>query len=362
MKILILSDIQDHGKKCAEGLLNMGHEIIYVFPKGMVTKGVVLNKKINIIELPYGGSLNYILNWLPLRKLCTKIKPDIVHVHYATGFGLLATLAAIHPFVISCYGSDIFEFPHKNKFNFFLLRHILKKADGLQSTSKIMSDEIKSIIKDKNKPIDIIPFGIDLQRFKSIKHNKKNNRPTVGFIKSLNPIYDVPLLIQAFSIAYNKLETKPLLIIIGDGPLMGELKKLVFSLNIKEAVTFVGRISNEEVPEMLRSFDVFVNSSKEESFGVNILEAMACEVPVIATNCLGPNEVLENGKCGIILRDRNPESMADAMIELFNNKELREKYIRNARCRVVDCYDWDNNVKTLQQSLENVTNKYKLKK
>ena len=63
MKILILSDIQDHAKKCAEGLLELGNDIVYAYPKGMVTKGVKLDNRISKVELPYGGGKNYFLNF-----------------------------------------------------------------------------------------------------------------------------------------------------------------------------------------------------------------------------------------------------------------------------------------------------------
>lgn len=360
MKILILSDIQDHGKKCAEGLLKLGNEVYYAYPKGMISKGVKLAPGIKMIKLPYGGAKSYILNSYKLRHLCKRIKPDVVHVHYATGFGLLAMLAGVHPNVISCYGSDIFEFPNKNRFNNWLLCRILKKADALQSTSKVMSNEIQTIIRDSNKKIDIIPFGINLEKFKPEKKKSINKRPVIGFVKSLYPIYDIPLLLHAFKLVYEKLDERPVLNIVGDGPLLLELKELVKSLKLDDSVSFLGRVPNEEIPRLLNSFDVFVNSSKEESFGVNILEAMACKVPVVATDCLGPKEVMENGKYGILLKDREPETMADAILQLLKDREIRETYINNGRRRVEACYDWNKNVIALQQSLEKVVERHKI--
>lgn len=357
MKILILSDIQDHGKKCAEGLQKLGNEVYYAYPKGMIAKDVNLNQGIKLIELPYGGAKSYILNSYPLRRLCKKIKPDVVHVHYATGFGLLAMLAGVHPYVISCYGSDIFEFPNKNRLNHWLLCRILKNADALQSTSIVMSTEIKTIIHDVNKKIDIIPFGINLEQFMPNTERINNKRPVIGFIKSLYPIYDIPLLLHAFKLLYEKMDEKPVLKIVGDGPLLSDLKELVKSLQLDRGVLFLGRIPNEEIPRLLNSFDVFVNSSKEESFGVNILEAMACKIPVVATNCLGPKEVMENGKNGILLKDREPETMADAILRLLKDNGMRETYINNGRRRVESCYDWNKNVMALQKSLEKVVNK-----
>lgn len=357
MKVLILSDIQDHGKKCAEGLLELGHDIIYAYPKGMVSRCVSINNKITLVELPYGGKGGYILNCFALKKLIKKHRPDVMHVHYASGFGLLSWLTGFHPVVLSCYGSDIFEFPNKNRFNNWLLCRILKNADALQSTSKVMADEIQTIIRDSDKKIDIIPFGINLEQFKPENKKNINKRPVIGFIKSLYPIYDIPLLLHAFKLVYEELDERPVLKIVGDGPLLLELKELVKSLKLDDSVSFLGRVPNEEIPGLLNSFDVFINSSKEESFGVNILEAMACKVPVVATNCLGPKEVMENGKYGILLKDREPETMAGAILQLLKDRDIRETYINIGRRRVEACYDWDKNVIALQQSLEKVVKK-----
>ena len=90
---------------------------------------------------------------------------------------------------------------------------------------------------------------------------------------------------------------------------------------------------------------------------MNILEAMACKVPVVATNCLGPKEVMENGKYGILLKDREPETMAGAILQLLKDRDIRETYINIGRRRVEACYDWNKNVIALQQSLEKVVKK-----
>jgi glycosyltransferase involved in cell wall biosynthesis len=98
-------------------------------------------------------------------------------------------------------------------------------------------------------------------------------------------------------------------------------------------------------------FYLFVNCSKQESFGVNILEAMSCELPVIATDCVGPRELIEDGVSGIIVKDRKPESMAAKIIELLQNKELRIKLGNEGRKRVLERYNWEKNVEELESLL-----------
>lgn len=355
MKILILADIQEHGKKCAEGLLNLGHEVFYAYPKGMVASCVTIDNRVTLIELPYGGKAGYFLNYFALKKLLKKYRPDVMHVHYAAGFGLLSRLSGFHPIVLSCYGSDIFEFPHLNRFNYLLLKDILNHADVLNSTSHAMAEEVRLYLKDKNKIIDEIPFGINLDLFKPKERKREDDTKIIGFIKTLRPIYDIPLLLQAFELVCRKTGgEQPMLQLYGDGPLLPELKTMAVKLRIIENVHFMGRVANEDVPRALAEMDVFVNSSRQESFGVNVLEAMACGVPVVATDCVGPKEIIENGKSGIILKDRNPETMADAIIQLLSNENLRNQLKKEARLRVEEKYDWSKNVILLEKSLERV--------
>lgn len=350
MKILLLSDIQEHGVKCADGLIKLGHEVLYAYPKDMISRCVSLPPGVEGFELPYGGMKGYFLDSFSLRKLWKRYKPDVVFVHYASGFGLLSRLSCIHPVALSCYGSDIFEFPRLNKINYLLLRDILKHADCLQSTSYAMAEEVRSILGKPENPVDIIPFGVNVNVFRRT-HNKRHNRPVIGFIKSLYQIYDVPLLINAFSICYKQLEKKPELRIYGDGPLKGDLEILAKQLGVDADVHFMGRVSNDSIPEVLSEMDILINSSYQESFGVNILEAMACEVPVIATDCVGPKEIMLDGETGIILKDRNPETMAASMINLLGDDILRESMGKAGRIRVLDKYDWNKNVLSLEQSL-----------
>lgn len=357
MRILILANKgSDHAKKCAEGLYKHGHEILVVSPNDN-ENSVHVNSNINTVTLKYGGKKGYLLNVFELKKVCKRFKPDVVNVHYASGCGALSYFAKLHPAVINCYGSDVFEFPRRNKFNNWLLKRILKYADGLASTSRGMAKEIKSILGNEKKRIAITPFGIDADFFRPYPRELNNHRMVIGIVKSMKPIYDIPLLINAFSIIYDHYAPRPLLRIYGDGPMKNELKHMCEGLNISDSVEFMGGVPNEEIPKALNLMDVFVNCSKQESFGVNILEAMACELPVIATDCVGPRELIEDGKSGLILKERTPKCLADTIIYLLNNETMRREMGKNGRKRVLEYYDWQNNIKELEKVLDNCNEK-----
>ena len=166
------------------------------------------------------------------------------------------------------------------------------------------------------------------------------------------------MLINSFKCVCDNTPYDVVLRIYGEGPQKNELQKLASDLGISNKVMFLGRIANDKVPDVINDMDVFVNCSKQESFGVNVLEAMACGVPVVATDCVGPRELIVDGVTGYIVKDRLPQSMSDAIISLLSNDTQRENMGSAGRERVCRYYDWNDNVKQLKRILiDNSLNK-----
>ena len=259
----------------------------------------------------------------------------------------MATLAGARPLVLNCYGSDIFVAPKKSRIVRWIIKKLLNGADAVAATSKAMATEAEKIMGNPNKKVTVTPFGVDVNLFKKDENRSYSDRPIIGIIKYLKPEYNIPLLIKAFAIAKEKAVIKPLLHIYGSGPLKDEFIALTKNLDVYDDVTFFETIPNQEVPKALNTMDIFVNSSNVESFGVNIVEAMACELPVVATPCPGPKEVIDNGVTGVVLKDWNPEGLAAELVKLVENPKLREQYGKAGREKVLREYDWSKNVETL---------------
>lgn len=307
--------------------------------------------------LKYGGYKSYVLNVPELRKIYRTYKPDVVNVHYMSGYGLMATLAGARPLVLNCYGSDIFVAPKNSKIVRWIVKKLLNSADAVAATSKAMATEAKRIMENPEKEVAVTPFGVDVNLFKKDEQRTYSERPIIGIIKYLKPEYNIPLLIKAFAITKEKAKVKPLLHIYGSGPLKEGFVALCKELGIYDDVTFFETIPNQEVPKALNTMDIFVNSSNVESFGVNIVEAMACELPVVATPCPGPKEVIDNEVTGIVLKDWNHEELADELIKLVENPALREQYGKAGRVKVLREYDWSKNVETLINVYHQVAHK-----
>ena len=355
MKILFIgAATSNHTIRWVNALVENGHDVLLVSRSDQRDNVGHISKQVKIIYLKYCGGIGYYLNVPQLKRIYKEYSPDVVNAHYATGYGTLARLAKCKPLVISVWGSDVYDFPFKSNKNRRLICKNLNYCDAIASTSFAMAEQTKKILNNFNKNITVTPFGVDINKFKKTNYTK-NDIFTIGIVKYLEPIYDIPLLINAFYIVQKQVNIKLQLSIYGDGSLKDELVLLCEKLNISDKVIFNGTIPNYDIPAALQKFDIFVNCSKQESFGVAIVEAMACELPIVATPCEGFKEVVVDGVTGIILEDRKPETMANKLIELINDEEKRYTYGKNARTRVEEFYDWHKNVYTMIDLYEKVS-------
>jgi len=348
MRIMLIGAASsNHTKRWAKTLINRGHQVLLV---------TCLNQKDDIDDLPSdievrylrfpGKSYFYYLNAISARKIYKEFRPDIVNVQYASGYGTMARIARLKPLVISVFGSDVYDFPYLNKFNYWVICKNLRYADAIASTSMAMARQVRKLLNE-NVDVTVTPFGVDTQKFVPIKR-VHNARPIIGIVKYLEPIYDIQLLIKAFAIVHSTESVKPLLHIYGGGTLLEELKGLCIQLKILDDVYFFGTIPNSQIPSVLNSFDVFVNCSITESFGVAIVEAMSCGLPVVATDTPGFREVVDDKITGIILKDRKPETMAMEIINLLHDKKKCEEMGKNGYQKVLNEYDWEKNVSTME--------------
>ena len=136
-------------------------------------------------------------------------------------------------------------------------------------------------------------------------------------------------VVQAFAIASR--DVKARLVMIGDGPELGACKELARELGIFDRVTFAG--TYDAIWELLPQADVFFLPSEYESFGLSALEAMACAVPVVASNTGGLPEVVEDGVSGFLHAPADTESMAASIRKLLSDDELAKKMGEAARER-----------------------------
>lgn len=333
--------------------LSENFEVHLAYCKNHNPKTDNINKKIITHELKYNAPFGYYLNAFELKKIYKKIKPDIVNVHYASGYGTLARIARLKNILLSVWGSDVYDFPNETKFKKKILTKNVLYATNIASTSRIMAKELKKQVPRLKKEIYITPFGVDVDNFKKIETNKEKDKIKIGNIKTLNnSIYGIDVGILAVKRLIDKLisnkeaelANKIIFNIYGDGPDKNQLQKLIKDNELEDVVFLKGKIPNDKVPKALNELDIFCITSNKESFGVAVIEAMACELPVVATNADGFCEVMEDNKTGYIVEKENIEQIAEILEKLLRDKNLRQKLGKNGRTRVLEKYNWKKNV------------------
>ncbi|MBI9033572.1 MAG: glycosyltransferase [Bacteroidales bacterium] len=351
MRILLLADCNStHTQKWAISLAERDIEI-YIFSLSIIKTDVYKNSRVQIIASGLEGhsfssgilsKLKYLKLIPQLRTTIKSIRPDIVHAHYASSYGLLAALVGYKPVITSVWGSDVFDFPKQNNILKRVLEFNFRRASRILSTSHIMANEAK---KYTSKEITITPFGIDLKKFTPTLNKTENKSLVIGTVKSLEKIYGIDLLIRSFAQLVEKLpDTNAKLVIVGDGTERTNLMTLIHKLGLENRVQMPGKVDNDQIPEILNSFDIFASLSLQESFGVSALEAMACGIPVIVSDAPGFNEIVTHQQHGLIVPRNNTEQATIAMTKMLTDPQLRISYGKAARRHIVQHYDWEKNV------------------
>ena len=354
MRILILSDAKSiHTKRWVKSLYEEGIELAVVslsVPSDTYYESLGI-KCICYNLAYYSSSIKYKYRYLTLinkvKKAINEFQPDIVHAHYASSYGLIGALTGFHPYIVSVWGSDVYDFPTFNVITKNIIKYVFWKADMILSTSHVMAMETK---KYTNKNIGVTPFGVDSSLFIPPTETYNQDIINVGLVKTFSPKYGIDVLIKAFAIIVENNPQKDIrLRLVGAGSNRDDYEKMVKDLGISSKVEFNGWTPNEKLPEIYQSFylSVFPSVCNSESFGVSAVESMACGCPVVTSDADGFTEVVENGVTGFIVPKHDVEATATAIQRLIDNHNLREQMSKKGRERILQLYDWNNNVNTM---------------
>jgi glycosyltransferase involved in cell wall biosynthesis len=223
---------------------------------------------------------------------------------------------------------------------------VVKLADRIVATTKSYA-KTSPVLSNMLERIVIIPCGVDTKRFspdhsfqgKKTKH--KSSSPRILYVGKLIHYKGVDALIKAFKTVLAKFPNCSLMI-AGDGEKRYELMDLAKKLELGDRVIFAGWVPDKWLPHYYCTSDLLVLpsiESRREAFGMVLLEAMACGIPVIASDIPGPEEVVNSKEIGLLAPPGNAEKLAQAIIDLLHDNRLTEKRAR-VHALVKKRYDW----------------------
>ncbi len=292
MKICYLASAASvHTARWANYFSRQGHQVqILSFEPA---ESVDADVKVHRVGRHLPFKIHYLSCGRAVRSLLREIRPDIFHAHYASGYATLGRLAGFHPYVVSVWGSDIFDFAQRSALHRRVLVENLNCAQRVCSTSQIMADEIRRLCP---KEVILTPFGVDCERFRPRPLRSNGcGELVIGVVKTLERNYGIEYLIRGFAIVSRRSrnQRKLRLMIVGKGSLLSSLQQLAGDLGVGAQTSFLGFVPHKKIPEILDRFLVFVApSSESESFGVAVIEASASGLPVVVSAIGGLREVV----------------------------------------------------------------------
>ena len=338
----------------AQYLAKLGHQVHIITgdipPTVSETEGIQIHK----VRIIRGKCLEFLSFLIACLTALRKIKPDIVHAQNIVRALPACVIKAIlgKPYVVYGRGSDIYFL---SSFNRLIYRIAVSRASMVIAQTEDMK---RSLCKLYSKDIVVIPNGVEVSKFAECPREGSRRQLRIGetervllFAGRLEPIKGVKYLIEAMSLICQ--EDKVRLLIVGEGGERQMLETLAARLKLTECISFQGQVFHNIIPQYMAAADIFILPSLSEGFPVTSLEAMASGLPIIATKVRGMPEIIAEGENGFLVPPRNPEKLAEKILLLLNNSELREKIARNNREKARK-YSWENVAKKLEEVYTNI--------
>ena len=249
---------------------------------------------------------------------------DLLHVHYAIPHSVSALLARMMaaprrlPFITTLHGTDITIVGNDRSF-LPITKFSIEQSDGVTAISHYLKQRTLEEF-DIKRPIEVIPNFVNCDLYCRKPEPELRARwapegePILMHLSNFRPVKRVTDVIEMFALVREKLKAK--LVLIGDGPDRGAAEYMVRKKKLTRDIHFLGK--QDRVYHHLSQADLFLLPSDMESFGLAALEAMACEVPVIATNVGGLPEVVEHGVDGYLFTPREVEIGARYALEILS--------------------------------------------
>jgi glycosyltransferase involved in cell wall biosynthesis len=298
-------------------------------------------------EHPVRSVSAFLLMLLPtlyrLAALLRAQRVDVVHIHYPlAGFVYFGLLRWLLPFrlVVTVHGSDLFPRGNRPPRYPWSLRLLLRAADAIVAPSRAFRGQCVAALPQLEQRALAIHNGIQVAEFAAADPGTatQDGDPYLLCIAAHNEKKAVDVLLRAFALLSPQHPDLRLLL-VGDGPLRGELEALARELALGTRVEFLGQRARPEVARLMRGCCVFVLPSRAEPFGMVVAEALACGRPVVASAVGGIPEIVEDGRCGVLVPPDDPDAIARAVSRMLTDDALRASFGEQGRARARARFD-----------------------
>ncbi|WP_156289216.1 N-acetyl-alpha-D-glucosaminyl L-malate synthase BshA [Oceanobacillus salinisoli] len=263
-------------------------------------------------------------------------KLDVLHVHYALPHAICAILArdiAEHDvkIITTLHGTDITVLGVDNTFK-KMIKHGIEQSDAVTAVSNSLVKQTKEMLQP-SKEISVIYNFVNEQDYHRKDHSNlrlqykiSSDEKVITHISNFRKVKRVHEVVRTFNYIRNEMQSK--LLLVGDGPEYSDTVQLVHDLGLDNDVLFLGKQNN--ISDLLSISDLMLLLSEKESFGLVLLEAMACEVPCIGTNIGGIPEVIKHKETGYIVELGDIEQASAYAIQLLKDDVKLQQFSHKA--------------------------------
>lgn len=281
-------------------------------------------------------------------------KLDILHVHYAIPHSISAYLAKQMvngkvKVVTTLHGTDITVLGYdQNLAN--LIRFGIEQSDAVTAVSESLIRETRTLL-EITRPIERIYNFIDKRIFRHLEVNHlreeliPRREKVLLHISNFRKVKRVEDVVHIFHIVHREIPSK--LVLIGEGPEMPRVRKLICEYGLGEDVLFLGK--RDDVAEVISLADCILLPSEKESFGLVALEGMACGVPVVGSTAGGIPEVVIHGETGFLAEVGDYPQMAKYVLRLLKDEALWNQFSRNSQLRAYEVFNAERIVDQYEQ-------------
>jgi N-acetyl-alpha-D-glucosaminyl L-malate synthase BshA len=312
-------------------LASRGHEIHFISyapPFRLATGDRLFFHEVEIASYPLFDHPPYALALaVKMQEVAQQAELELLHVHYAIPHSVSALLARAMaspqrlPFVTTLHGTDI-TLVGADRSYLPITRFSIEQSDGVTAVSRYLRDRTLREF-DIRRPIEVIPNFVNCDLYHRCEHGRDRaewapgGEPVLMHLSNFRPVKRVTDVVEIFAGVRARMPAR--LVMIGDGPDRGAAEWLARQRGVASDVLFLGK--QDRVYDKLGQADLFLLPSDLESFGLAALEAMACEVPVIATRVGGLPEVVMHGEDGYLIEPRDVASGVRFALDILSRAD-----------------------------------------
>ncbi len=320
-----------------------GHEVSFVAlspspPRAVATYQLGLGK---------GGKWQYAVGMLRARSLVRRLRPDVVHAHYATSGGLAGLVCGFRPTIVTAHGTDLaggYHSPARRA----LLRAVFKGADCVNP----VSEELKNLALGLGVPrskLRVLTPGVDMARFAAGRRRPRAAGAPLRLIctRRLEALYDPGTIVEALVLLRER-GVRFRMTFAGDGPERARLESRVGAAGLTARVRFLGEVTHDSLPGLLAEHDVYLSASRRDGTSLSLLEAMAAGLLPVVSSIPANAAWLAHGVGGLLHKPGDAKDLARLIQEAADRPELAESAAAVNADAVARRGDRDRNMKELE--------------